>query len=147
MKLLIGFILISGLIFVACKSENKTKLTTPPSITVIDCNTEDCLAPLCEEIEALETDGSPKQVPKDYTGAIKVCSKKGRLFTLYYVLKGKINGEMLVYDEDGILGLRSYFVKGKNEGKSIYYDSKGKNVKTEIFLDGVKIDCKGDCDF
>ena len=82
MKLLIGFILISGLIFVACKSENKTKLTTPPSITEIDCNTEDCLAPLCEEIEALETDGSAQQVPKDYTGAIKVCSKKGRLFTL-----------------------------------------------------------------
>ena len=147
MKLLIGFILISGLIFVACKSENKTKLTPPPSITEIDCNTEDCLAPLCEEIEALETDGSAQQVPKDYTGAIKVCSKKGRLFTLYYVLKGKINGEMLLYDEDGILGLRNYFVKGKNEGKSIYYDSKGKNVKTEIFLDGVKIDCKGDCDF
>lgn len=147
MKLLIGFILISGLIFVACKSENKKKLSTTPSVTVIDCNTEDCLAPLCEEIEGLETDGSPEQVPKDYTGAVKVCSKNGKLFTLYYVLKGKINGEMLVYDEDGILGLRSYFVKGKNEGKSIYYDSKGKNVKTEIFLDGVKIDCKGDCDF
>ena len=125
MKLLIGFILISGLIFVACKSENKTKLTTPPSITVIDCNTEDCLAPLCEEIEALETDGSPKQVPKDYTGAIKVCSKKGRLFTLYYVLKGKINGEMLVYDEDGILGLRSYFVKGKSSSMELKSIVKG----------------------
>ena len=123
MKLLIGFILISGLIFVACKSENKTKLTTPPSITVIDCNTEDCLAPLCEEIEALETDGSPKQVPKDYTGAIKVCSKKGRLFTLYYVLKGK------------------------NEGKSIYYDSKGKIVTPQTYINDKKVDCKGDCDF
>jgi hypothetical protein len=146
-RLLFVSILLSSGFFVACKSDNKTEKDEVSTVTVIKCENQDCRAPLCEEIDGLETDGTPKQVPNDYNGAIKVCSDSGRLFTYYHVLNGKIDGEMLLYDENGILGQRSNFVKGKKEGISTTYDSEGTLIKTETFLDGKKIDCEGNCDY
>ncbi len=146
MKLLFVSILLSSGYFVACKSDKKTQKEEVPTATVIKCENQDCIAPLCEEIDGLETDGTAMQVPNDYNGAIKVCSDNGRLFTYYHVLNGEIDGEMLLYDENGILGQRSNFVNGKQEGISCTYDSKGTLIKTETFLDGKKINCEGNCD-
>jgi hypothetical protein len=146
LKQLFVFILLSCIFFVACQSDKKTEKSEVSAVTVIKCEKQDCKAPLCEEIDGLETNGTPKQVPKDYNGPIKVCSNNGRLFTYYHVLNGKIDGEMLLYDKNGILGQRSNFKKGKQEGISTTYDSEGTLIKTETFLDGKKIHCEGNCD-
>jgi hypothetical protein len=139
--------LLSGALFIACKSDKTTKKSEVNTDRVLKCESQDCRAPLCEEIVGLETDGTAIQVPNDYNGAIKVCSDNGRLYTYYHVLNGKIDGEMLLYDENGILGQRSNFVKGKQEGISITYDSEGTLLRKETYLNGKKIDCEGNCDY
>lgn len=140
-NLSVVFVLLLSGFLVGCngniieKKEKKQK----PTVTDVKCLDQDCMAPLCEEVKGLETDGTPKKIPDNYNGAIKVCSDNGRLFTFYEVKNGEIDGEMLLYDENGILGQRITFVNGKKEGVSATYDSKGTLIKTETFHNGKKI--------
>jgi len=102
--------------------------------------------PYTGNLEVINSDWGKDAVEfsKDYVNGIlhgseKSYYKSGKLKSLGYFNKGKVNGVVTGYYEDGGIQVRAFFNNGLKQGRVIYYYSNG-NRQIERFFDNDVLD-------
>jgi antitoxin component YwqK of YwqJK toxin-antitoxin module len=141
------FMLLVILLFISCNNESK-KLPKVASQNIQETEIskqEPCYLPKCDDSSGLEVEWTPgltediinreeflKQIPKNYTGFLKLCSDKSgtgeaflegaqkRLFRLIRCKNGIIDGLSYSYDFDGGY-YEEYYKNGIAEGTWVHY--------------------------
>ena len=59
-----------------------------------------------------------------------------------FYVNGKLDGEYLLYDEQGRLRGKSFYKNGKLEGEHLHYNKKGLLLEKRIYKNGILIEVK-----